>query len=1308
VSRNRNLLNVTVDNPNLAVGSSDPQQEVARQFFHEFYSRNPLQFAAADILCIDAIDLRDRLAELLIPLLFGALDAHGTSPISEYVIVLSPTSNSSADDELAFRQRLADVIEARRGHPLGANEAEILTRRIRVQRSADLEIHSVISLLRSMRTHTVVVICECALYRDPELAASQSEAQPPGATLEEDIWVPHMYALATQGTMVGVQTDSYVVFDVGEGLPHRASNKQLLMSVDPCGLAGLDSSTDPTSLLPAQADEWIQQVRIGRSDLALASIDAMPDTANRYKPRLKVQVLYQAGRCMEAVQLIRSIRATEPSLDPNLQAKFARFAVAGGDLPLARTLLASCLPGLAGQETLEQALSVALSLNAADLEEECLRRLEVGYPASAALRRRRIRHFLLKAQALGRRESVSEDTGCKPADVVELQHTFLAATAVHEDVPDYANVLASTESRWPALIAVARIACGIHALERGSPEIALACTMPLEPHGDPPLAGYAADLLLEAIHRVLLKRSADFAPETLIPPVAELIRFLAFHPQDASRRVSLARLLAVQTAGEVGLPLTALTTLLLSGREPPRLAKETSDTPPAHASEEVFLRTYRAALGWAQNHSPLDLGQSRLPVELLELPADEFLPRLERMAEIVGEPREGDSDLVVLEQIVVVAALTAPNATARRNDDLEILRFASGRFALAGRHQKTRDFAEQALQLAGNDPLRARLAWYTFADGYHRVNNLPEALLGMACALACDVGISSEQAWYEANGLIRLLRDIGMTGHALSLIPVARALLEEMGQTETHGHRLDTLELSMRMLALRSRDADPKEFGGLLRAIVENYRRVSAAQDELAPVTMLLAQTFEFCRALGVPIDEAHRASLDEALNGITPDVAAWIRATSSPTPSPEDLVELARRLQAARYSDDVGFDVRAVVLAAARLLSSPRISEQPQVAAFGIEMMTDHAVTAAEPSDPAGDPGGHWLASSLEAPATAAEQLAQQDIDIALLGLTIDDRLVNVTFRKSVISAVVREEPATFSIARFREWTERYPYGYGSGEEIGNLFYTSLQGVGTTLALGVRALLVMATPLQVMPPNLLLVNGELAGRTTAMASAPSLSWLTATRRERKGASGRRSAWIPTTADNSEHRGTLGMVAERLESCLTEHRIRLNTGSRIPDDLTHSDLVIVAAHGRISPDGSYFQSIANDATLRISPVLLARTLAHTRVVILFVCSGGRTDKHPFASTTVGLPKELLDRNCSAVVASPWPLDARVPSHWLPAFLRAWYGGAPLIDANFEANKAVERAMGDSPALCLAMNVYGDPLAKVERDPDQAR
>jgi CHAT domain-containing protein len=97
------------------------------------------------------------------------------------------------------------------------------------------------------------------------------------------------------------------------------------------------------------------------------------------------------------------------------------------------------------------------------------------------------------------------------------------------------------------------------------------------------------------------------------------------------------------------------------------------------------------------------------------------------------------------------------------------------------------------------------------------------------------------------------------------------------------------------------------------------------------------------------------------------------------------------------------------------------------------------------------------------------------------------------------------------------------------------------------------------------------------------------------------------------------------------------------------------------------------------------------------IVILFVCSGGRADKHPAANTTIGLAKMLLDRGCTAVIASPWPLDPRVTYHWLPTFLEKWKAGSTLMDANFEANRIVAKGLGQDPAKCLAMTVFGDPV-----------
>ena len=70
------------------------------------------------------------------------------------------------------------------------------------------------------------------------------------------------------------------------------------------------------------------------------------------------------------------------------------------------------------------------------------------------------------------------------------------------------------------------------------------------------------------------------------------------------------------------------------------------------------------------------------------------------------------------------------------------------------------------------------------------------------------------------------------------------------------------------------------------------------------------------------------------------------------------------------------------------------------------------------------------------------------------------------------------------------------FPYAYGAANEQMNLFYQTLEGIGTSVALSGPTLLVMDNSLHQMPPNLIMAGENFAGRTMPMASAPSLSWV--------------------------------------------------------------------------------------------------------------------------------------------------------------------------------------------------------------------
>ena len=89
----------------------------------------------------------------------------------------------------------------------------------------------------------------------------------------------------------------------------------------------------------------------------------------------------------------------------------------------------------------------------------------------------------------------------------------------------------------------------------------------------------------------------------------------------------------------------------------------------------------------------------------------------------------------------------------------------------------------------------------------------------------------------------------------------------------------------------------------------------------------------------------------------------------------------------------------------------------------------------------------------------------------------------------------------------------------------------------------------------------------------------------------------------------------------------------LDTSGQVPDDLVGSEIAVIAAHGNVGVGGRFFRRVVDEGGLVLSPHTLARSLADTELVILFICSGGRTDSHPYSNTSVGLPKQLLSAGC---------------------------------------------------------------------------
>jgi hypothetical protein len=261
-----------------------------------------------------------------------------------------------------------------------------------------------------------------------------------------------------------------------------------------------------------------------------------------------------------------------------------------------------------------------------------------------------------------------------------------------------------------------------------------------------------------------------------------------------------------------------------------------------------------------------------------------------------------------------------------------------------------------------------------------------------------------------------------------------------------------------------------------------------------------------------------------------------------------------------------------------------------------------------------------------------------------------------------------------------------------GDGE-----FYESMRPFSIPLPQGNRVLVVAEPEVAQLAFNLVLgPDGNLIGYDTAIGLVPSLTWLEATRQRTRTSGERRVAWLSDAGD-PEELDAMRVVRGMLEPHLDSHRITLDTSRNLPEGMEGAQMAIVTAHGQLARGDRYFRRIVDEGALKESPLALARALARVELVILFVCSGGRMDRHPSASTMVGLPKMLLEQGCRAVIASPWPLESLAAGPWLEGFLECWEQGATAMDACYEANKRMTARREREPQFSLAMTVYGDPL-----------
>lgn len=1241
-----------------------------------FYASNPNVLGGGDILNITGGKPTAR-AGMVAASLTAITFESGERAIQHVVVVIPPGGDVAEADRRAWGS-FVQSFESLYGRTLEQDEKALFRDQLTVRAAADGRHASLLALFAKQTERTALIVVEAAGYRDDAIAPFVPQnAQTP--LISEDVWAPQLHALAVAAVPFIRERKLYVAFDADKSSPIRAELGDLLLSIDAFGVLGSTVDESAEATIARRVDAWDQWVTLGQLGRALSDVDALPPVTDAYKPFLKVQLLQKAGLQLEALSLIRSEFLARDDLDPSTRVRLGRIAKDSGAARLASELIGPCIDALESREDLEAALGTLEHCDQ-QLAARIATRLEARFANAEGSRRYR-RNQLLRVRDYGTlAEDVLDEDPPRAAFYARLDEAFVGA-----EVPDYVGLIRSGVTA--ELSCAYRLASVEDALARGLVlhAFSLIGTIPeVETQRD-----RWERLALQVLESGFLQTGPEGEPAAGIDAAEELlsklIERLAAVPMKAGLRTDIIDVLKPEVAGTTGLALVAKLTLDLAGR---RIVVNKGAQ--VGAAGMIWLEEHkpflRRALNWLNAEQPIIIGKLSLPKELLTENADEAVSALSSY--INQAPISDISDIEAIYTYLALAAAIAPH-TVDPDIDLRLYRLAAAKAASSNFGQRGRDLAETAVQASAATARRRRLAWFALADTYHRTHDYLMALVGLACTFAADDRADEEDLLNEIYGLSRVLRDIGLPDAALSVVETGRELLERMELKDDYDHWFDLLSLQIR---LAKPDIDyPTSLAAMLDEATAIGRTVINRRDQTGPTGILLGQLIREARDRGVEVPVEAKRVLAELNKWAGGSLAAMIATTSSSVPTPTQLADFVANIPQARYAEDVGYDTGNLASLAKRTLSSETVLNTAEDASFVLELLADRA-TALPNWDEAPTPS--TLREQGE-PAAIARRISKDGVDVLQLGFDAMGRLIRLTTSDGELGKPDVEESDKFSRPRFNAWGQAFPFRYGI-DESPNLFYRTTEHLQLGWSAERATIVAASSELQAFPPTILYDGREFLGRTAAVATVPSLTWLHGARERAHKGDGRRVAWI-STAEGADGRSTLSFLAQRLEVPFVSYGFEVDNGSILPERFAGASMAVLTAHGGVHPEGRFFQLVSDEGILKVSAAAFAAAVRNVGVVILFVCSGGRTDKHPMANTTLGLAKQVLHHGCSAVVASPWPLDSQVPPHWLETFLASWENGDRLMEAAFKANRVVDERFALDPARGLAMTVYGDGL-----------
>lgn len=1143
-----------------------------------------------------------------------------------------------------------------------------------------LSAEGVLDRLTQCSERSAVLILQGALYVFDETEVSHMETNAK-FSLAEDLWAPQLHRLVRRIEEANTNAGCYVLVDAGKLYPGRAELQAPFMSINSLAIIADNGTAKRNELLAQHLKHWAQMLDSGRVGSVLQSVEELPQEFNLEKPLLRIQMLHAAGLAGHALDEIDKLNLGSFNVAATLA--IAKIAAEAGGLPKSRALLEKVRPDLLSVTEFETAIAVARIIGSAPLQQRIEEQYNARYPAQSTQRRRNIQSLISTGQ-FDQASSIS-DASAVSLDM-QAALNFCGTRLKLTEFPNYAGLAQELKSgdSWAhtAFVWTVNDALRRHALYHAF-ELVFGN---LRPNRIQTLGAHAFVLMRELLLAVDSKGNFPVDEEKVLIAFQELVRYVAARPAEHAYRFEIESLLSHQIVGRKGVAL--LLHQILHADSPSIIPREEQDARQIDYDAVVEkLRDLGIRLG---QEGIVVAGRLSLDDEVFsEGIADGILSILRKeIEETTAAGLSTDDAISDVLMWLSIASIAAPHSS-QVNADLELYRHVAGRMANAGHPQQARNLIDLVL-LGGapEDLARRREAWFVCADIYARLNQINQGLVALACGLSTVVPVDLESALREADVCSRLLRDGGAPELAIHFHKRSSELLHLLQQYESQAVIHEYVGFTIEFAILQRPPFDRNRLSDLIRRMQINAQEVLARDFPAQPMALLLGQVILIAEQENVSVPSEAKAICDMLGGKLAGHEANLYQQVATEQTTARGLLKLHQAGESARYARDAAFDSGPAAVAARRLLARSQIGAGDTI--FALELLSDRAMslpgwqTTARPVPP--------LASTTE-PGNWAAELSRRGIDVVVIGLDEQGVAHAVLARHGQLAPPKRLQEE-FSTGGFRKWKQHYPYLYGIDEKTPNLFYVSTEGLNFPFDLERPTAIVASNQLQQLPPTLYRVEDRFAGQLQPLFSAPSLSWLYAASSSPSSTNKRLTGWI-SVAEQQGH--TLVFAKERLEETIETHGVELNTGKDLPDGFWGSELSLVVAHGSVLPEGKYFQRVSDEGTLRVTTDDFAKAFKNVGVVVLFVCSAGRADESPEGESTYGLARELLAQGCSAVVASPWPLDSRVPYHWFPTFMDVWSEGKSVAEATFIANQHVEKHFSSSLANRLAMTVFGDGM-----------